>query len=546
MMQPSNLFQAIALAALILYSSQVTRSAETQPVTTVTSKVPFFRFATTLEAQEAQLKSNELMLRFAASRQQLAADPYRPAYHFVNPESTLNDPNGLCFWMGRWHLFYQAYPPEDRRQHWGHAVSDDLVHWRDLPYAIYPNPETKCYSGAILVEPQRAIAMYHGVGLGNMVAVSSDPLLLNWEKLGHGAVIPTPPAKTKAPYMIYDPCVWKKDGQYYSLSGRIMPAGPPGKTVPAEYLFRSQDLVNWEYVHQFLENDRFSSVGDDGACPNFWPIGDRHILLYFSHHSGGQYLLGDYDQAKDKFLATSHGNFNFGAVFPGGVHAPSATPDGKGGVIAIFNINSARPTPGWNQIMSLPRRLTLEGKDGLRIEPAGDLPSLRYDHHHQGPLTLKANKETVLPAVQGNSLEIDFEVAPTPAPMLALDVLRSPGREEFTRISFYRNRGATYERSPSGDKAMSLVTIDNSCSSILPDTSPRPPESAPVLLAPDEPLRVRVFVDKSVVEVFVNERQCIAMRAYPGRPDSLGVSFRSQGKNVTLKSLDAWQIKSVY
>jgi len=62
----------------------------------------------------------------------------------------LNDPNGLCFWQGRWHLFYQAYPPDEfpdprdinkRRQHWGHAVSDDMVHWRDLPYAIYPGRE---------------------------------------------------------------------------------------------------------------------------------------------------------------------------------------------------------------------------------------------------------------------------------------------------------------------------------------------------------------------------------------------------------------------
>ncbi len=64
------------------------------------------------------------MRRLAASRQRLAADPYRPIYHYVNPQSTLNDPNGLCYWQGRYHLFYQAYPPEDPRQHWGHAVSE--------------------------------------------------------------------------------------------------------------------------------------------------------------------------------------------------------------------------------------------------------------------------------------------------------------------------------------------------------------------------------------------------------------------------------------
>ena len=146
------------------------------------SRVPHYTFADTLEAQEAQLETNPLMQRLIAARESMASEPHRPIYHYINPEHTLNDPNGLCFWQGRWHLFYQAYPPEDPRQHWGHAISDDLIHWRDLPYAIYPNPERCCFSGATLVEEDRVIAMYHGTEVGNMVAVSSDPLLLNWEQ----------------------------------------------------------------------------------------------------------------------------------------------------------------------------------------------------------------------------------------------------------------------------------------------------------------------------------------------------------------------------
>jgi beta-fructofuranosidase len=96
-----------------------------------TSKVPQYTFAEVLEEQEAQLDSNPLIKRFIAARKAMKGDPHRPIYHYVNPESTLNDPNGLCYWQGRWHLFYQAYPPEDPRQHWGHAVSADLIHWRD-------------------------------------------------------------------------------------------------------------------------------------------------------------------------------------------------------------------------------------------------------------------------------------------------------------------------------------------------------------------------------------------------------------------------------
>ncbi len=79
-----------------------------------TSKVPKYTFATTLAEQEEQLKTNPLMLRFAASRKKMATDKYRPIYHYINPESTLNDPNGLCFWQGRWHLFYQAVSAELR------------------------------------------------------------------------------------------------------------------------------------------------------------------------------------------------------------------------------------------------------------------------------------------------------------------------------------------------------------------------------------------------------------------------------------------------
>ena len=124
--------------------------------------------------------------------------------------------------------------------------------------------------------------------------------------------------------------------------------------------------------------------GDDYACPYFWPIGDRYIMPFFSHMSGGQYLLGDYDKEKDKFLVSSHGKFNWGAVGPAGVHAPSAAPDGKGGVILILNVNQGKPTGEWNHVMTLPRQLTLVGKDEVHQEPTGDIESLRYNKQSVG------------------------------------------------------------------------------------------------------------------------------------------------------------------
>jgi len=74
----------------------------------------------------------------------------------------------------------------------------------------------------------------------------------------------------------------------------------------------------------------------------------------------------------------------------------------------------------------------------------------------------------------------------------------------------------------------------------------RPPESAQVDMAKDEPLKLRVFIDRSVVEVFINGRQCLTVRVYPDRQDSLGVSLRAQSKDARLLSLDAWQLKSIY
>lgn len=532
------------------------------------SPVPKYSFSTTLSQQEAELATNPLLARFRDSRKKQASDRYRPFYHFVSPESTLNDPNGLAYWQGNWHMFYQAYPPEDKRQHWGHAISKDLIHWKDLPYAIYPSPERAVFSGTSLVEENRVIAMYHGTQVGNMVAVSEDPLLLNWEKVTGKAVIPLLKETGFAtPYSVFDPSIWKKDGVYYALSAGRAPKGADSKKFGTAYLFRSKDLANWEYMHEFVEGDRFTQIGDDYACPYFWPIGDRYILPFFSHMSGGQYLLGDYDKVNDKFVATNHGKFNFGAATPSGVHAPSATPDGKGGVIVIFNMNPGKPTGEWNQIMTLPRRLTLSGRDEILQEPAGDIESLRYKPQTVAATKLPANKEVVFKQIQGNAMELSMEIDVKDAPALELNVLRSRNSEEYTRIVFYKGRGNAAGREyrlgeipvlmqkgqtppvPGNNTPparLSLISIESAHASLHPDVKPRAPETAPVMLTNDEKLNLRVFIDRSVVEVFVNGKQALAVRVYPSRDDSTGISIRSQGSDSELISLSAWQMKNIY
>ena len=515
-----------------------------------TSKVPHFTFGDKPKEQEKQLKDNLLIKRFQQSRNELSVDKHRPYYHFISPEGKLNDPNGLCFWNGKWHLFYQAYPPEDPRQHWGHAVSSDLINWRDLPYAIYPGIERMSFSGSTWVENDRVIAMYHGVDAGNMVAISDDPLLLNWTKISDKAVIAPPDPSEGMPYSPWDPNIWKKGDKYYSLMGGNLYNGPGEKKVRANFLFESTDLLNWKYLHPFVEGDRYSYIGDDGSCPYFWPIGEngKYILLYFSHKSGGKYLLGDYDQVNDKFNVTDGGNFNHGPASRGGVHAPSAYPDGKGGVIAIFNMNTGKEIDEGNytELMTLPWRLTLDEDERLQISPAGEYLSLRGRHSSVPGMQLTANKEILLPEISGNSMEIDLTLDPKDASAIELKVLCSPGKKEYTRITFYHD-GGYLNRDYSGPAIRtSAISIDNLNSSISDKVDFRIPETADVQIKDGEPVNLHIFIDRSIVEVFVNNRQCVALRTYPERDDSRGVSIISHGKDAVLKSLDAWQMKNIY
>lgn len=494
------------------------------------SPVPRRIYPDTLAAQEAELQTDPLMQRFAASRLRLAGDRFRPAYHFVSPESQMNDPNGLCFWQGRWHLFYQAYPPDEfpspqdipkRRQHWGHAVSADLVRWRDLPYAIHPGIERMCFSGSTLVESNRVIAYYPGIGAGQMVAIAKDPLLLNWEKLG-GRPVKGPSG---------DSCLWREGDTYYGLVG--------------DGLVASRDLVEWSSLGSLIEASPFP-LGDASACPNFVPIGGRHLFLSFSHTFGGQYLLGDYNTGTHRFKPTAKGRFNHGRVSPGGVHAPSAAADGQGGVIHLLNINDGRHDDEWDQILSLPQQLTLGADRRLRIAPVAALASLRRDHKTVTETRLPANREIVLKGIRGNAMELVLEIDPKEARTVQLNILRSAHAEEQTTITYFnfgRKLSIWYD-------TPATIALDGTRSSTLPDVWLRPPEQTEVERRAEEsqggPLRLRVFIDRSVVEVFVNDRHYLAQRVYPGRHDSLGVSLRAQGQDAVLKRLDAWQMTPVW
>ena len=229
-------------------------------------------------------------------------------------------------------------------------------------------------------------------------------------------------------------------------------------------LVSSKNLTDWTSHGDFLEGNPFP-LGDASACPNFVPIGNKHLFLSFSHTFGGQYLLGDYNSKSHKFKPYAHDRFNHGKVSPGGVHAPSAAADGKGGVINILNINDGRHSDDWDQIMSLPQQLTLRPDSQLRIEPVDAVASLRAEHQHIGETVLPANKEIVLDSIQGNTLELEVEIDPRLSRWVQLNVLRSPNAEEQTSITFYnfdRKLSIWYD-------TKAVICLDGTRSSTLPD-----------------------------------------------------------------------------
>ncbi len=494
----------------------------------------------TVEEQWEAVQRDPALQRFQESRAGLSSDPYRPLYHLSPPENVMNDPNGLCFWKGRYHLFYQFRPSDVDRVHWGHAVSEDLVHWRDLPVALYPDQEKDCYSGQTLVERDRVIAIYHGTQSGNSIATASDPLLLNWTKHPRNPVIPIVPVDDRgAPYRVFDPCIWAEDDGYYALSGTYRDGIRGMDCRNVDWLFRSKDLTTWELLGPLIEDGFHTEPGEDGAVPNYWPIGNgKHMLLFFSHKRASQYYIGTYDRSSHRLHPERHGRMQFGPLAVGSLHAPSATVEPQGRFLAIFNVKDGLPQDGWHDLMTLPRHLSLADDGSLRIEPVGEISTLRARHSAVQALSIPANDEVSLENIQGKAMEIEATIDPGTAREVGLYVLRSPDGRERTRISFYRQ---AYRRTDE-----SALQIDVSESSLRGDVYARTPETGPLRLAEGEPLQLRVFVDRSIVEVYANGRQCLTIRAYPQREDSNGVSLFARGGEARLNSLDAWQMTSIW
>jgi beta-fructofuranosidase len=195
--------------------------------------------------------------------------------------------------------------------------------------------------------------------------------------------------------------------------------------------------------------------------------------------------------------------------------------------------------------MTLPRYLTIDDDDQLVQQPFGDYQSLRGDYISLENIVLESpDKEVVLAGVEGKELELSLEFAPG-TPSIELDVLRSPDKKEFTRIIFYRNGGYPDRFYPNQNNRSSALSIDTSMGSIHPDTMRHIPETVHVYLGKEEALKLHVFIDRSIVEVFVNDRQATMLRTWPVLPESTTVSVRTLAGPTSVIKAEAWKMRPI-
>ena len=466
-------------------------------------------------------------------RQRLAGDRYRPAYHFAAPANFLGDPNGTIWWDGAYHLFYQHNPDgaydNPRRMHWAHAVSRDLVHWQDLPIALAPEPGAPdrlgCYSGCAIELDGVPALVYYGNPDGICVATSNDGLR-TWSRHPSNPLIPHP-TDPQAGWRAWDPCAWR-DGKTWNLvcGGKIEGAGDTA------FLFRSDDFVHWEYRGLLYEPGNES----DCAVPDLFELGDKHVLLFASHERGVQYYVGEVDG--ERFVPQRHGRMNFAgfSLESGTLCAALTLRDGDGrrvmfGWVTEGRTEAAQRTSGWSGVMCLPRVLSLGDDSLLRVEPVPELRALRGVHRRFEGLHLPAGATVPLHGIDASCAELSIAFEREAAGELIAMVGRSPDGAEETRIAYSRSQGR--------------ISLDPGMSSAHPDVVGRAVQHAPLDLAKDEALHLRIFIDRSIVEVFANGRQCLTQRIYPSRDDSQGVALLADSDAV-VRSVDVWQMRSIW
>jgi beta-fructofuranosidase len=486
------------------------------------------------------------MTRFSDSIERRRAepddDPHRPRYHFLPPAGWMNDPNGFIHRQGVYHLFYQYNPAGAFHDniHWGHARSADLVHWEHRPIALAPTPDGPdsggCWSGSAIDANGATLLFYSGVFPQTVSLATGSDDMDDWAKYPANPLIAGPPPGFGGDSADFrDPYVWREGEWWYMVIGsRVADGGG------AVLLYRSADLLAWEYRRPLQLGDPSDhtpfSTGTVWECPNLFALDGRHVLIIsFQDHAGSEllyvgYYTGDFDG--EHFTPESLHILEYGDT----LYAPQVTTDERGRRVLIGWLREGRDketqrAAGWSGVMSLPRILALGPDNMLRMRPAPELEQLRGERFHLDGRIIRPGEANPLRDVRGDCLEIDATLVPQGATAFGLRLRCSPDGEEGTTLRCDVAAGTISLPQPGATHLQSGSHL--SVSHLAP-------------LPAERPLRLRVFLDRSVIEVFVNDRVALSTRVYPTAAGSLGVELFVEGGALRVESVDVWQMGAIW
>ncbi len=456
-------------------------------------------------------------------------------YHLMHPgdESLPGDPNAAFCLDGVYHLHYIiSHPWRDGNSFsFVHVTSPDMLHWTWQPTTLQPAfTGHGMFSGTgFITEEGKPAAIYHGQSSDrNQIAIARDRRLSGWEK-------PYPVEVREADgspgeMRHWDPDCFMIGDTYYAISG--------GENPP---LLKSRDLRTWTKVGPFLQHDMPDVArGEDVSCPNFFPIGDRWMLLCIAHHLGCRYYIGDWDTRAEQFVPARHGRMNwrresqslFGmASWRVDFFAPESllTPDGRRVMWAwLATVDRSDGTMSKLTLQSLPRELEVPADGILRLRPLRELETLRHE-----PVLLE---DIVLTDVAG-----DLPSDRTPPGRKLADL---PGESVEVRITIPRGEadrklfGLTLFADGKGGGLPLVIRPETGALRLGTTEAPFSVADLPQ----GEDLVLRIFIDRYLVEVFANDRQAM-VAAYPGYKGRLALNAFTVGAPTRLSKVEIWKLK---
>ena len=472
--------------------------------------------------------------KYEDTSEKLIPKEERPDFHLSVRVGWMNDPNGFSYYDGKYHMFYQYYPYESKwgPMHWGHAVSEDLLHWEYLPAALAPDEvydRDGCFSGsAITLADGRHLLMYTGVVKEHLFNDVYREVQTQCLAVGDGVdyvkYAGNPVLDEKdlpegcSRFDFRDPKMWqKKDGTYACVVGN-RPADGSGQII----LFTSPDGFQWSYKKIFAENrNRFGKMWE---CPDFFELDGKWVLLVspqdmlpqdFEYHNGNGTLclIGDYEEETDTFIEQKDQSIDYGIDF----YAPQTvlTPDGRRVMIGwMQNWDTcsirAKEEPWFGQ-MSLPRELFL--KNGrLYQKPIREFDEMRTNKVAYQNISF--SDIISLDGVKGRRIDMELTIRP------------EKDQELFQKFAVCFAQNEQYHTSLSFRPRESVLKIDRKFSGSRRAIIHQ--RRSKVNWKTGE-LKLRMILDRFSVEVFVNDGEQVLTATMYTEQAADGISFFVDG-----------------